>query len=801
MPWHLESDNPNCAGWAVVQDSNGKVMGCHVSKSKAQAQLAALNINAKEAGMSTTEEHWRPPRDELVRSAAETVFEDDGGRAKMRGHFAVFNEWTEIDSVFEGHFMERIAPGAFKKTFQSPQRERIRVLLNHGRDPELGDKPIGEVESLEEDGVGARYVVDLFDGVPPLVREGIERGQYGASFRFRVMQEQFDPHPEISDHNPEGLPERTVKEAHTFEFGPTPFGAYDGATAGMRSMTDDYLRGRGLTLGDIPTADKQPEQGQAEVTPAEAPQGQPAGTSEPQPQKGADMSVDISRFDSLELLASRDAELVARIQYLNTEHAGQEFKPDVQKEWDEILEEREAIANKQAHLREREVYLAEIARKTIPNGNGSQALSVDTERRYDPPNVVKPPENIFDLDSYRQQSRSVEDEARLLRDGALRAVEIASFDEYPVAEATIKETVHRLIRRKVNPESGDFVDGSAVARRILVTGSPEYLRAFGKYGMGRFMEPHEARVLDRGMALERAPLTLSTTGLPVPYQLDPTIIPISNFSVNPFRAIARVVQTTVNNWRGATAAAITAAYATEPTEASDNTPTLAQPSITANRAQAFVPLSFEVSQDWPEVQAEMAKLVADAKDDLEATKFTLGSGTNEPKGIITATTGVLTITTTTGAFVVADLYKLEESLAPRFRPRASIIGNRFVMNKVRQFDTSGGSGVWLDVPGLSQQLDNQVPTPGNVRQRILGYPTYEDSAMDAALTTGSEILVMGDFSYFIIVDRIGMSAEVIPHLFGGSGTTHYPTGQRGLYFFWRNGSDVAAAAAFKTLQT
>ena len=42
----------------------------------------------------------------------------DGGMPTLHGHFAVFNEWTEINSLMEGNFLERIAPGAFKKTMQ-----------------------------------------------------------------------------------------------------------------------------------------------------------------------------------------------------------------------------------------------------------------------------------------------------------------------------------------------------------------------------------------------------------------------------------------------------------------------------------------------------------------------------------------------------------------------------------------------------------------------------------------------------------------------------------------------------------
>lgn len=40
--------------------------------------------------------------------------------------------------------------------------------------------------------------------------------------------------------NPDALPERTIRSAQVFEFGPVTFPAYVGATAGIRSPTDWY---------------------------------------------------------------------------------------------------------------------------------------------------------------------------------------------------------------------------------------------------------------------------------------------------------------------------------------------------------------------------------------------------------------------------------------------------------------------------------------------------------------------------------------------------------------------------------
>jgi HK97 family phage prohead protease len=176
----------------------------------------------------------------LLRADNEDGDNPDDGRT-LFGHFSVFNRWTEIDSWIEGHFMERIAPGAFKKTF----REKTpKVLFQHGMDPQIADQPIASVRELREDDEGAYYEARLFDGVPPLVLEGLRAGEYGASFRFTVMREEWVEDPDPSDGNPHGLRERTIKEARVAEFGPVTFPAYEEATAGVRSLTDELVLGR-----------------------------------------------------------------------------------------------------------------------------------------------------------------------------------------------------------------------------------------------------------------------------------------------------------------------------------------------------------------------------------------------------------------------------------------------------------------------------------------------------------------------------------------------------------------------------
>ena len=183
------------------------------------------------------------PRGDLYRALAPAYvhFEiregGDGSPPTLVVPFARFNEWTEIDSWFEGRFMEQVARGSFTESFAA---RMPKVTFNHGRDPELGDKVLGHPVTAREEATGAVAEAPLFPGVPPLVVDGLRAGAYGSSFRFSVDEENIVERPGPSDHNPEGLPERTIVKASVFEAGPVTFPAYVNTTAGVRSLTDEF---------------------------------------------------------------------------------------------------------------------------------------------------------------------------------------------------------------------------------------------------------------------------------------------------------------------------------------------------------------------------------------------------------------------------------------------------------------------------------------------------------------------------------------------------------------------------------
>jgi HK97 family phage prohead protease len=247
VPWDVKKDDrcPADKPWGVVK-ADGDLEGCHETEEAAQKQLAALYANEEKSMlMPDARQPDRPPRDG-VRAvfpgvewrAAEP---DDSGLGVMSGHFAVWDQWTEIDSAWEGHFFERLEKGAFARTIKA-RIDQFRVLFQHGQDPQIGDKPLGPIHELREDDSGAYYEVPLLDtSYNRDLLPGLRAGLYGASFRFQSVKEEFERSPKSGPHNPEGLPERTIKEVELFEFGPVTFPAYKGATAGVRSLTDEYF--------------------------------------------------------------------------------------------------------------------------------------------------------------------------------------------------------------------------------------------------------------------------------------------------------------------------------------------------------------------------------------------------------------------------------------------------------------------------------------------------------------------------------------------------------------------------------
>lgn len=361
-----------------------------------------------------------------------------------------------------------------------------------------------------------------------------------------------------------------------------------------------------------------------------------------------------------------------------------------------------------------------------------------------------------------------------IRARALDAVERMEF-----ADDKVREAATKLVERDHEGRSNKARD------LVLATTSPAYCRAFIKLirSQGQFavLDGEEIGAMQRAMSL-----TDNAGGFAVPFQLDPTVILTANGSVNQIRQISRVVQATGDTWNGVSSAGVTGSWDNEADEVSDDAPTLAQPSIPVYKLQIFVPLSHEVQQDAPSLADDIANMIAFEKDAKESAAFATGSGSSQPTGIVTALTGGSSVVTTTSndTFAVGDVYKTDAALPARYAANGSWLGHRAIYNLMRQFDTNGGSALW------GQLADAR-------KQELLGRPDYVSEAMASAVADAAKLLVFGDFSNYVIADRLGTTVSYIPHLFGANGR---PKGQAGWHAYIRVGADSVNDGAFRMLQ-
>jgi HK97 family phage major capsid protein len=335
-----------------------------------------------------------------------------------------------------------------------------------------------------------------------------------------------------------------------------------------------------------------------------------------------------------------------------------------------------------------------------------------------------------------------------------------------------------------------------MARWVTWAGDPAYLRAVHTLMRNPTLGQHEwteeeRQAFGRAQSFTRAmSLTDAAGGFMVPLTLDPSIMLSSAGTSNrSLRSAFTVKQTATDTWSGVTSAGVTASWDAEAAEVSDDAPTLGDVTIPVYKGAAFVPFSIEVGQDAVNFASEMAALLAEAKENLEAAAFITGTGSAQPTGIVTAAVAAskTVASATADTYAVADVYALKAALPARWRSRAAWLANEDIYDKTRQFATGTGpqSSFWTDFGG---------DTPA----QLLGKPVYESSEVDGTLNASQNnyILAYGDLKQFVVVDRVGAQIELIPHLFGAN---RRPTGQRGFYMHWRTGSNLVVPDAVRVL--
>ncbi len=155
-----------------------------------------------------------------------------------------------------------------------------------------------------------------------------------------------------------------------------------------------------------------------------------------------------------------------------------------------------------------------------------------------------------------------------------------------------------------------------------------------------------------------------------------------------------------------------------------------------------VRVSYELLQDSAiDIAADVGDKLGERIARITNRKFTLGTGTGEPKGVVVAAVEGKE-TASTNAFTVAELQDLIHSVDQSYRPSGTFMMNDSYVKQVAKFTVSTTDNRPIWVPSTREGEPD----------RILGYPYVTNNHMASALTASTYGILFGDFSKYLIRD-------------------------------------------------
>lgn len=192
-----------------------------------------------------------------------------------------------------------------------------------------------------------------------------------------------------------------------------------------------------------------------------------------------------------------------------------------------------------------------------------------------------------------------------------------------------------------------------------------------------------------------------------------------------------------------------------------------------------IALPFELLQDsFIDIEAYIMEVLATRLGRINNTHFTTGTGTGQPRGILTAS--VVGKTGTTGqttSVIYDDLVDLEHSVDPAYRGLAGVgfMMHDSTLKAVRKIKDTQGRPIF--VPGYEQG------NPGGAPDRLLGRPIYINQDMPVMAANAKSIL-FGAFSKYVIRDVMDLT------MFRMTDSAFTLLGQVGFVGFLRTGGNL-----------
>jgi HK97 family phage major capsid protein len=306
--------------------------------------------------------------------------------------------------------------------------------------------------------------------------------------------------------------------------------------------------------------------------------------------------------------------------------------------------------------------------------------------------------------------------------------------------------------------------------------SPEYRAAFNRWVRG-----------DNDAIPELRAHTIATDtagGYLVPdVWYNKVITKLQEFSY--MRGLATVIQTSrgeLNIPRETSSG--TAQWTTEGGAYNETEDVFGNVTLTPYKMTRIVRASEELLQDEAfDFESYLAMTFGRAFGILEETAFVNGSGSAQPTGVIRSSTTGATAAAT-NAITFDELYDLYFSVKAAYRSN----GTWLMADSTRKELAKIKTGVASDKRYLWQaDLSNAVePT-------LFGRPVLSANDMPA-IATGTNVVAFGDFSYYYIADKPGISLQRLNELYAANGNV-------GFRAFRRTDGELILAEAVKHLRT
>lgn len=193
-------------------------------------------------------------------------------------------------------------------------------------------------------------------------------------------------------------------------------------------------------------------------------------------------------------------------------------------------------------------------------------------------------------------------------------------------------------------------------------------------------------------------------------------------------------------------------------------------------------VSAELLQDSAFNMADIvASLLGERLGRITGQRFTTGTGSGQPEGIVTGSVAGKTAASTT-AFTPDELKDLFHSVDPAYRSGTTgWMMNDAVLQYLSKFKDSNGQYMWQ--PGLS------VGSP----DLLINKPITINQHMSSTFTTAQKLVLFGDYSHFMVRDVGEIRFKRLDERYAD-------TDQVGFFAFYRGDSAMIQSAAVKHLK-